>query len=262
MGDRAEQVQQFRLNLNLTIQQDGRVLEEVRGNVENVQKKQVELIGVMNGVTRRARVRFEQAERRSFEEGKQPNIQRLPVEGKSYVAARENERLLITDEKGQVPPLAEYEIVAQSMQTLGKPNPLSSFFHGRTVKVGQTLEMPTEMARELFGSGDSVHDVAAFALTLKRIEGSPAQRVAVFSARMQASSRLAAGMKMEILGEFRMDPTTCRALGAKLSGPVSFTQQAAATGPAIEMEGKGNLNVEIQAAYQPARLATRTVRQR
>jgi hypothetical protein len=94
-----------------------------------------------------------------------------PVQGKSYHCRREagdKGQLLVTDERGIVPPTTEYEIVAQNMETIGRANPLAEFLAGRSVAVGETLKLPRDAADRMFNLSEQFGDVTCFDLTLRK----------------------------------------------------------------------------------------------
>ena len=90
-------------------------------------------------------------------ETNEPTLSSQPVQGKTYICKRElgeNGELVVTDEAGNRPPTDEYEIVAQQMQMVGRPNPLAQFLAGRTIAVGEKVELPSAVASQVFNLGD------------------------------------------------------------------------------------------------------------
>ena len=53
-----------------------------------------------------------------------------------------------------------------NMETFGLPNPIALYFDGKQVVVGQTVELPAKLARELLGFSESVGNISQFQLRL------------------------------------------------------------------------------------------------
>ena len=122
------------------------------------------------------------------------------VAGKTYRCRRDGDALLITDADGKIPPLAEYEIVAQNMETLGRPNPLAEFLVGRTVAVGERLALPNEVAEKLLGLGGEMGQVTRFELTLQEIKSIDGATCAAFQASIEAASNDSSQLRLAVDG--------------------------------------------------------------
>ena len=48
-----------------------------------------------------------------------------PIEGKTYLADRKGDQLSVTDMSGAIPPRSEYLLAMESLDSVGRPNPLS-----------------------------------------------------------------------------------------------------------------------------------------
>ena len=95
----------------------------------------------------------------------------------------------------------EYEIVSQSMEMVGRPNPLADFLAGRTVAIGETLTLPDEAAGRLFNLGERFGEVNRFDLTLPRNVRRRRRRPAQYSRRtIDAASNDSSQMRLEVEG--------------------------------------------------------------
>ena len=56
------------------------------------------------------------------------------------------------------------------MQMVGRPNPLAQFLAGRTIAVGEKIELPSAVASQIFNLGDKFGKVSRFTLTLKKVQ--------------------------------------------------------------------------------------------
>ena len=68
-----------------------------------------------------------------------PAVAAQPVEGKVYDCRRDGDQIAVTDQAGNIPPIDEFQIVADNMQSLGQANPLTDFLVGRTIGIGQQI---------------------------------------------------------------------------------------------------------------------------
>lgn len=176
-----------------------------------------------------------------------------PVQGKTYLCRREpgdDGKLIVTDELGNVPPKDEVDIVAPQMDTVGRPNPLVQFLAGRTVSVGQYLEVPRELAGRIFNLGDKFGEVTRFTLTLQRIQHEAGVDQAVFVAHVEATSNDASQMRLEVEGPLTVHVDSCRATGIKLEGPIGLSETRGSYSTACQVIGTGHLQLNIASAVR------------
>ena len=129
-------------------------MEKNETTMRNTQRRAVTTTEVLSGRTQAVLVRYPEATKQMLvgadasqpaADGKAPETSPpvpQPVQGKAYRCRREpgdNGKLIVTDADGLIPPLDEFEIVAQGMEMVGRANPLAEFLAGRSVAVGQTL---------------------------------------------------------------------------------------------------------------------------
>ena len=178
-----------------------------------------------------------------------------PVQGKAYRCRREpgdDGKLIVADSDGAIPPLDEFEIVAQGMEMVGRPNPLAEFLAGRSVAVGQTLPLPKDVADRLFGIGERFGDVSRFDLTLQEVRTENGRACAVFRASVDAASNNSSQMRMQVEGPLVIEIASCRAVRTKLSGPIAMTESRGTYSTAYQLISTGHLTIAIDAAYRDA----------
>jgi hypothetical protein len=188
---------------------------------------------------------------------KEPMLQTAqPVNGKSYRCHREsgeNGKLLVTDEEGHIPPSDEYEIVSQSMEMIGRTNPLAEFLAGRTVAVGESLSLPQDAADRLFNLGDRFGEVNRFELTLRKTLTADGVPCAEFLARIDAASNDSSQMRLQMEGPLVVQIDTCRAVRTELSGPIALSETRGSYSTASQLFGTGRMNMRITSAYGTAK---------
>lgn len=175
-----------------------------------------------------------------------------PVQGKTYLCRREpgdNGKLIVTDETGNPPPKEELDIVAPQMETVGRPNPLVQFLAGRTVRVGQQLDVPRDLASRIFNLGDKFGEISRFTLTLKSIRHDAGADYASFVANVEATSHDASQMRLEVEGPLTVQVDSCRATEIGLVGPIGLSETRGSYSTACQVIGTGRLQLNIASAF-------------
>ena len=153
VGDKVTQQVAMELNLQTSIVQQGQIAQQQETTMRRGQRREVEVLEVEEGRVVRARVVFPHSRHLLPEHGSDQGEQVQPVEGKTYLLTRKGEQLIVRYPDGTIPPKEEFEIVFGSMQSLGKPNPLGKFLLERSFEIGQTIELPQEIAAGMLGLG-------------------------------------------------------------------------------------------------------------
>ncbi len=257
VGDEVQQRLSLEVRLNTSLRQGNELLEKDRSMLHTSQRRVVATTAVDRNRTTAVRVRYVEATKQltsgNSAEESTPTVQ--PVQGKAYDCRRapgEGGELIVTDASGQTPPPEEYEIVAQSMETVGRPNPLAEFLAGRTVTVGETIELPKELAGQLFNLGDRYGEVTRFDLTLEKTESREGATCAVFLACVEAASNDSSQMRMQLEGPLVMQIETCRAMRLALSGPIGMSETRGSYSTVYQLLGTGQLKMGIDSLYRDA----------
>ncbi len=247
-GDTVEQSVRVEMQLESTARQGAKVIETSASRVDRSQTRRVTATEIVGNRVMAAEVRF-------FDATTVHNDEKLnePVAGKTYSCRREGERMVITTATGELPPMAEYEIVARAMETLGTASPLAKFLAGRTVAVGQQLELPAALAQQALGFDKQMGEVDRFALTLSKVETVGSRRVATFDAEIEAHGATSEQMRLIIAGVFRVEEATCRIVSADLSGPIAISGVRGPGGDSgYTLDGRGKMHLEVAARYRDA----------
>jgi len=273
VGDRVAQTVNVDLQIHTTITQAEQRANESQTSLKRRQQRFVEVLEVVDGNVRRAHVsyplsRMTQTHVNSPEEAHLKKTQpkkTLPkndqpeqevaqaVEKKSYFVTRAGERLLVTDAEGAIPPQAEFEIVVTSLQNLGLPNPLIQFLLGRTIRVGERLQLPQEIAEQLMGFGEQFGKVEQFELELKSVQQIDGQPCAVFVATIEAVGEPANPIRIRAFGQIVIQTKTCRTVRAELSGPLTLSTAEHTPAGSFQYSARGNMHIAIESQYGHAR---------
>lgn len=249
VGDRVGQQVDLELNLNTSIIQAGQLAHQEETSMIRRQQRLVEVLEVAEGNVRRARVTFTQSRLKSPENDDPEQEVIQPVEGKNYLLTRQGEQLLVTDGEGTIPPRDEFEIVFSSMQSLGLPNPLAQFLLGRTIQVGQTLELPREIAERMLSLGNELGEVKRFELQLQEMSTYGGEPCAVFAAKIEVAGGAGSPMQIDVTGSVVILTESCRTVVTDLSGPISFNETQLTSQGNYQYQGTGTMRAAVRARY-------------
>ena len=249
VGDRVAQQLSVKLDLSTTITQSGQIANRSTTSLERQQLRLIEVQEVVAGHVRRAKVVFRKHREKSPENEDPQQLVAQSVEGKSYLVAREGKQLIVTDLEGAIPPQKEFEMVVNDMQMLGQPNPLAKFLVGRTLHVGDKLQLPKQIAEQLLGLGDPFGKVKKFEFQLQDLQVIDEQPCAVFAAIIALAGDAQSPIKVNVQGQFAIQTASCRTVVSRLTGPLNLaTTERTALGSYLYTV-EGGLRVAIRSQY-------------
>jgi hypothetical protein len=247
-----------------TIRHSNQVGGKSRTTACNEQRRVIKTTHVESNRTVAVRVRYLEATKQlTATEEAQPaqslgEASKTPqaVAGKTYLCQRlpgDDGTLAITDEEGHIPPMDEFEIVAQHMEMVGRANPLAEFLAGKSLTAGQTIELPKEIAGKIFNLGEQFGEITRFALTLKKVESRDGATQAEFLAHVEAASSNASQMRLELEGPLAVEVDTSRAVKVDLSGPIAMSETRGSYSTSCQVIGTGQLKMSVASAYRDAK---------
>ncbi|MBN1851292.1 MAG: hypothetical protein JW829_01160 [Pirellulales bacterium] len=263
VGEQMAQDMQFRLAMETTVHRDGQPIASESTELIRTQRRLITARQIEKGLTICAEVEFKKADQTLREGDQVAKTLPQPVAGKTYLVSRQGNTLTITDLMGRIPPMEEYEVVMQSMEAIGRPNPLAEFLAGRNVAIGQTLSLPKEIAGSLLGDVGQEGEVTRFEITLQKILTTSTSRPdmapshpglaqnanAVFKIQIEARSPGQVQMGMLIEGTLLVEIKTCRTVQANLAGPVGMTQTSGPASARSFMSGRGRIEIVSSSQY-------------
>jgi len=247
VGERGAREMQFSLDLSVTLRQAGQLISDRRQQLTRKQERVVTVVEVTDKLVTKAQVFFSTAREEAVEVDHAPNRITQPIEGKTYVVERRASDLVVTDTKGNDVPPEERILVATAMESIGRPSPLGTLLHGKTVAVGQTLALPNEMASELFGVKEPGGAAQHVELTLRSVRHELQRQVADFN--MLIVLKLPGGGTIDVKGSVEIDPDTCQVASASFSGPVTMREEHGPEGHTFEMISDGTMQVAVRSGF-------------
>ncbi len=237
----------YELALDVSLRQAEQVITSDKQQLVRNQTRQITVLKVAGDRVTQIRVHYPKA-RATITRGKESgNGQTQPIEGKSYVVERSENNLVITSEDGSEVPEEQRSLVAASMESVGRPNPLGKFLHGKTVAVGQSLVLPNELAVDLLGLRETGGEAQKVELTLRAVRQEPDRRVADFA--MLVVLKPDATTAMDIKGDLQLDVATCQVVAANFVGPVAIQETYGPKGHTFQMRSDGTMNVAMKSHY-------------
>lgn len=260
-GDDVEQSISLEMRMTMSMRQANELVGRSQTCVRTSQRRVVTTTAVESGRTSAVKLRYAAATKQVLatdanEAAAESAPQPQPVQGKTYHCRREpgeKGQLVVTDPAGNRPPDDEYEIVSQQMQMVGRRNPLAEFLAGRTIAVGEKLELPNDTAGQLFNLGDRFGKVIRFTLTLQKLQLENGVKCGVFLASVEAASSDSTQMRLEVEGPLVVETDTCRAERISLIGPIAMSDSRGTYSTAYQMIGTGRLNMSIASVYRDAK---------
>jgi len=254
VGDRVEQKLSLAMKLTTSVRQGNQLMEKELTTVESNQRRTVTTTAVEAGRTMAVKVHFVEATKSLAVGESNSSTSPQEVQGKTYLCRREpgdSGKLIITDESGTMPTKEELEIVSQSMEMVGRANPLGEFLHGRTIAVGETVELPKEVADRVFNLSGKFGRVTRFDLTLQEVTENNSR--AVFLARIDAGSNDASQMRLQVEGPIVVDVASCRTGQTSLAGPIGMSETRGSYSTTYQVIGTGRLQMSIASDYRDVR---------
>jgi hypothetical protein len=252
VGDQATQRFGLELAVDTKIVQSGQVAHESSATMRRQQQRTIEVLEVVAGRAVKARATFDVSRRKSPEQVESEEFAPLAIEGKSYLMSRDGDKLSVTRLDGTIPPLEEYKLVSESLESIGQPNPLAQVLAGRELRVGQRVLVPREMAQSLLGFGSpELARVHRFELTLNRlaplVDG--AEPTALFGVVIEVRPEDADDYAVNLAGEMAVEPATCRLASVDLAGPVHVSTIERTAMGIYQYTMSGRLSVAIRSQF-------------
>ncbi len=249
VGDSVVQQVEVELDVTTTITQSEQIAHESRSTIHRKQQRVVKVLEVVDDRVRRAEVSFP-ISRRQGPGGETPDeMAPQSVEGKTYLVERVDDRLKIRKPDGTLPPRQEFELVYESLKTFGKPNPLAEFLLARPIQLGETIEVPRELAEQLLGLSGDVGEVRRMTMRLEHLKEIDDQPCAVFATTIDAVDRASEAQEFEVTGRMAIDIATCRTVAAEVNGPLSLTSTQTTAAGSFEQVVKGGMRVALRSQY-------------
>ncbi len=245
VGDGLDQTILLETIINTRKRQDQKIIEEVQRRTGRQQRRQVTVGAIEAGRVVGVEVSFLES-KESLGEVEVSD----PVVGKAYKCVRKNNELQVFTLDGKIPAINEYKVVAQAMESLGKPNPLADYLVGRQLSLGQELTLPSEVAQQVFGLDKRLGMVDKFDLKLTTIETVEGRLTATFDAEVEAIGTGSTQMRLLLNGPLIVECATSRVVMTELTGPIGMLESRGSLGNTYHIDGTGRLQLKISSRFR------------
>lgn len=252
-GDRVFQEIAVTMTIATQITQSGQIANETIDEILKQQRREIEVLEVADGRATRFRASFPHSRRQSPQDGdgKSPVVQ--PIEGKSYLAVRRGDELIVNDSAGAALPAEEYKLVREALDNVGKPNPLAELLVGRRIVVGEKILVPRKLARPLLGLNDDVGEVRKFELQLLSVQSATGAHagdpLADFAAKIEIAPTDASPMAMSLAGQIQVETSTCRVRRSNFTGPIHMSSIERTAMGIYQYSAGGDLEIATRSQY-------------
>jgi|GEM_PF-6435796 len=271
VGDQASEISEFALDLKTTVAQAHEVINVAGQKAERNERIHAERLAATEGQSARARITYESSDQVTTDRSGAVHGVERPVSGKSYIAARAGEELIITDEQGA--PLSEEEmrIVTRAADGLGRPNPIGDLLNGKTIAIGERIQLPPEYSKQMLSGWDESLASTPFEVMLVGTQHVDGRHCAMFHTvppdlglaenKVVKTSAIkladgaqppAAATPSPIQGKFLIEFETCRLALVELDGPVNRVEVKGRPGREFEVRRKGKLHVALHVTHNRA----------
>ncbi len=246
VGQQAAHTVQFDLDLQITLRQAGKIASSEHQKLSRTQERHVTVLQVAGDRATKVQVQYAKAQEEigSSESGE---AHAMSIEGKTYIVERRGSQLLVTAPDGSDVPDDERNLVAANMDSVGHSNQLGRFLHGKTVQVGETLQLPKEMAADLLGLREANGNAQKVELILRRVDVEEGRRLADFDTVIVM--QLGSGSTLDVRGSLQFDVDTCHTTAADFSGPISSEGEQPTRGEKLEVLTDGTLKATVHSSY-------------
>ena len=236
-------------NTTTTYEQASQKIARQHRHVTREQVRRLTILDARPGPQNVVQVRYEKAQRTHSSAGRQAAIEPQPVAGKTYVVHRPAEELVVTGENGTEVTPEEIRIVRENMQSVGRANPLAKFLNGKTLQVGQRVQLPANVAEEMLGWQSDFGKPQEVTLTLNGLQTGTGQVIADFELQIEGESVEGMDDTTRINGALSVEVNTCRVVATNLKAVVAVRQQRGPTGNTFYVSHQGKANIHTQVRF-------------
>ena len=241
------------ITMSLSVKQGGKVIKE--GNVRDgdTLKKKITVLSSDEWSVNRVRCEYLDKSSTSSQDGGELKKRISVVSGKTYIVKAKNGEIEVTDADGEPVTKQELTEVKNDHDDLGKPNKLNNLLPDRPIALGEKLSPPPSVILAMLdllmpSSGQEPLAVKDAGLTFKSVEGTGANRVAVFDMSLTVIASAQDGKppaEMALNGTLKLLVDSLLPIEIALKGPITI----AASENGMAIRGKGQVKISASATY-------------
>ncbi|HWM92230.1 MAG TPA: hypothetical protein VN493_15805 [Thermoanaerobaculia bacterium] len=230
----------------LTVAADGKTLGSQDVKTRMTETYRVEVLEANAAGPTLARVRYFQSESHVSPADGPEQKEVEPAAGKTFLVNATR----VTDERGgPADPKAAVQ-VAGDFALLARAEPFCRFLDGRTVALGETLEIEPGTAGLFLGISEVEEEVQQLALTLREVAPRQGMSAAVFEMQVRSTSRRMEGAVISVQAAgLATVSADCRLLSMEMAGPLTIAGSSQEEGKTIDVRGTGRVKMVVRLEY-------------
>ena len=242
-GDTRTMTRTLTMSLEMKVSVAGNVVQEPKQDRSEEESRKDTVLEVADGVPTKIKTRYIK-----FAEITDGKTKTSPVKGKTYIVEKGEDGLKITDESGETPSPAEIKQVSDDFKNLGTLDKMSKFLDGKTVKIGEAIDLPKDIAQSILGTKkDDPIQVKKFRLKLTKIN--PDMGLFKITVEFEGAPTPGTSMSMTLKGKIGVTPG-CWPLDAKMKGTVEIEGSPGPPEQKIELTGSGPVTITASNSYK------------
>ncbi len=247
VGDRTSNIAKYDFDLNLVLEKGGHEASAKRQRKNRTVQRNIAVMEVVGDRATQVQVTYAKAGEDSQTDENPVEPRTLPIEGKSYIVQRRAIAfpLTVVGDRGEAVSDVERVLVSGNMDSVGHRNQLGRFLHGKSIVIGESLQLPKEMAAELLGMREANGDAQRLDLKLTSIHQDSGRQIADFATVLVV--KMGSNTLLNLTGKLQIDVDTCRVLAADFAGTVNSREGQSDHGEVVDVVTDGTLKVAIQA---------------
>ena len=238
-------------DFTMSIATEGNVLGSQEMSTRVAENYRVEVLDANALAPTRVRVRYYQSESHTSTQQGPAEKEVEPVAGETFVVTATESGPRVTDERGNPVDEKTAGQVAGDFSGLAEPDPLCKLLDGRTVALGEVLQLGPEFAG-LLGASSGDDEVESFTLILREVAPRRGVR-GDFELQVQLASQQIEGatMSVQAAGLVTLSVDDCRPLSVEMAGPMTIAGTSQENGQTLTLRGTGRVKAVMRLEYEP-----------
>jgi hypothetical protein len=250
VGQAVIQTALFDMAMKVAVKVDGDEVQSMSQKQGNIRKKEETILEVNEGRPSRVKVTYKIDKESQATSLRGVQTTTSPVAGKTYIVEKGKVAVVVSDLAGNKPPEAELAVVKKDYKSIGKMDPLAVFFKGQNWAMGDSMEVPTELAHGMFGDDTGLLEVKKYTFTFMGKKKMNGMSCGIFDTALIMSGKPAPSLRlsMNFTGETLVSIKNSTPISMDLKGTVEMKGFQPAQ--KLEMIGEGESNIFLRREYK------------
>lgn len=242
---------ELKMSLDIDVSMNGKKIQAMNNKSHEKKEWTIEVLAVSKTRVTKVKVSFKDvvATEKGPEGAKE---EKAPFANKTYVVDKSGEKASVKDAAGKDVAAELTAAIMEELEDVFKEDRgnVKKLFPARALKLGETIKVKPEVAKEVFGDEDMKE--AKLTLTLKETRVVDGVLCAVFSMNMKAGSgpKEVPQMGMEVKGELILEVATSWPRSMSMSGPMTMSgTEKQPDGSVIGFKGGGKISGTKSSVY-------------